>query len=401
MRGFRQADAALMRLDHGFDDGEADAVAARAGGEKWLENSLADVRRHARTVVADHDLRAAGAVRRASNSRSRSALAACSALVARFSTADTSDGALARTMRSGAWVRMVSRTPRRNAGPQPLRHLLQQRAHAHHLARRAAVRERQHVVDQLVELLEAADGLLGAARQILRGLRPGSVICEAYSSAAASGVRIWCASPAASSPSVNSRCWRARNTCIRCDSVTSVSSTTSPPLSRSRREMLTNLPLRSSVCSARCRAGVCRGALAARPRSIAEQGFAEQLARRRIAFLNARRALSSTSTPPGRPLISADKPRRQMLLAGMRLAQFRAQLRDLGAQRVECAGQLFRHRTEGEERRLQFGATVFDQLEVGGCHTGRRKQLLCLAGICSSVSTSYAKSGVAAKRQRQ
>ena len=41
---------------------------------------------------------------------------ACSALLAKFSTAETSDGALARTIKSGAWVRMVKRIPSRNAG---------------------------------------------------------------------------------------------------------------------------------------------------------------------------------------------------------------------------------------------------------------------------------------------
>ena len=56
--------------------------------------------------------------------------------------------------------------------PQPLRHLFQQGAHAHHFARGAALRERQHVIHQLVELLEAADGSVGAARQIL-GAAPG------------------------------------------------------------------------------------------------------------------------------------------------------------------------------------------------------------------------------------
>src|SRR3979409_1064858 len=66
------------------------------------------------------------AVRRASNSRSRSAVAACSALVAKFRTADTSA-----------------------AGP-------------------AAVADRHIVIHQLVELLEAADRLLGASREVRR-----------------------------------------------------------------------------------------------------------------------------------------------------------------------------------------------------------------------------------------
>ena len=45
-----------------------------------------------------------------------SPVAACSALVARFRTAETSDGALACTARSGASVRIVSRTPARSTG---------------------------------------------------------------------------------------------------------------------------------------------------------------------------------------------------------------------------------------------------------------------------------------------
>src|ERR1700722_8028879 len=73
-----------------------------------------------------------------------------------------------------------------------------------------------------------------------------------------------------------------------------------------------------------------------------------------------------------------------MFLARVRFAELGAQLCDLGTQRVESAGELFRHGTEGEERRLQFGAPVFDQVEFCGCHAGEGKQLLCLGGICSS-----------------
>src|ERR1700689_447992 len=56
------------------------------------------------------------AVRRASNSKLSGPVAACRALVARFNTADTNDGALARTINSFAWVRIVKRTPSRSAG---------------------------------------------------------------------------------------------------------------------------------------------------------------------------------------------------------------------------------------------------------------------------------------------
>src|ERR1700733_9428585 len=73
-----------------------------------------------------------------------------------------------------------------------------------------------------------------------------------------------------------------------------------------------------------------------------------------------------------------------MLLTRMRFAELSAQLCDLGSQRVESAGELFRDGTEGEERSLQFGTPVFDQLEICGCHAGGGKQLLCLGGICSS-----------------
>ena len=45
-----------------------------------------------------------------------------------------------------------------------------------------------------------------------------------------------------------------------------------------------------------------------------------------------------------------------MLLARMRLAQLVAQLRDLGAQRIEGAGKLLRHRAESAKRRGQLAA---------------------------------------------
>src|SRR5271165_4894016 len=86
-----------------------------------------------------------------------------------------------------------------------------------------------------------------------------------------------------------------------------------------------------------------------------------------------------------------------MLLAGVGLAQFDAQLCDLSTQGVEGVGELFRHRTEGEKRCLQFGASAFDQLEFVGCHAGRRKQLLCLGGICSSDQPVTSKSRASQK----
>ncbi len=52
-----------------------------------------------------------------------------------------------------------------------------------------------------------------------------------------------------------------------------------------------------------------------------------------------------------------------MLLAGMRLAQFGAQLRHLAPQRIEGAGELLRDGAERAERRLQLAALVVDQFE--------------------------------------
>jgi hypothetical protein len=68
--------------------------------------------------------------------------------------------------------------------------------------------------------------------------------------------------------------------------------------------------------------------------------------------------------------------------AGARVLQFALQLRDLAAQGIEGTGELFRNGTERDERRLKFRAAIFDQLEICGCHTEYRKQLLCLTGIC-------------------
>jgi hypothetical protein len=145
--------------------------------------------------------------------------------------------------------------------------------------------------------------------------------------------------------------------------------------------MLMNLPLRSSVCSPAPEAPAGRGARRTDAKSCPTNGSPSS-ARGRIAFLNFTAGVQHQH-PPRQALDQSGQPRGQVLLAGVRLAQFGAQLRDLGAQRVEGAGQLFRHRTEGEKCCLQFGATVFNQLKIGGCHAGGRKQLLCLGGISS------------------
>jgi hypothetical protein len=70
-----------------------------------------------------------------------------------------------------------------------------------------------------------------------------------------------------------------------------------------------------------------------------------------------------------------------MLLAGARLRQFGAQLQNLRAQRVEGAGKMFRHGTEGNERLLKFTASVFDQLEFCGCHAGGESNFRALAAF--------------------
>src|ERR1700723_136193 len=67
-----------------------------------------------------------------------------------------------------------------------------------------------------------------------------------------------------------------------------------------------------------------------------------------------------------------------MLLARVRLAQVGSKLRDLAAQRIKGARQLFRNRPEGEERRLKLGATVFNQLEFCGCHAGEESNFCAL-----------------------
>src|ERR1700735_3818969 len=57
-----------------------------------------------------------------------------------------------------------------------------------------------------------------------------------------------------------------------------------------------------------------------------------------------------------------------MLLARVRLRKIGAQLGHFAAQRIERARQLVRNGPEGQERRLKFGATGFDNLEFCGCH---------------------------------
>src|ERR1700744_1548345 len=69
-----------------------------------------------------------------------------------------------------------------------------------------------------------------------------------------------------------------------------------------------------------------------------------------------------------------------MLLARVRFRKIGAQLGYFAAQGIERAGQLVRNGSEGQERRLKFGATVLDQLEFCGCH-GREESNFCASAV--------------------
>ena len=90
-----------------------------------------------------------------------------------------------------------------------------------------------------------------------------------------------------------------------------------------------------------------------------------------------------------------------MLLARVRLDQFPLQLRDLAAQRVECAGQLLGDGAEGAEGCLQFGARCSIGSRLVAAMRWRGKQLLCLSGI-SPVDQSVTSriSGLPAARRQ-
>ncbi len=282
------------------------------------------VRRHAGTVVAHDDLRAP--VRRAARQQLQiqlDAAAACKCIGGKVQYRGHERrriGAHHQVRRLRADGQADSFAQRR---AQPLGHLFQQRAHADRLARGAAMREGQHVVDQLVELFEAGDGFLGAAGQVRRA----AIRTASSARRTATPRRAACGSDAPARPPTRPAsagvAGAPASTCIRCDSVTSVSSTTSPPLSSSRRETLTNRPLRSSVCSPGL-AGLTRRARAARPRrAAASSGSPSSSTRRRIALLNQaarvehqdapRQARRSTPTgaPQGAPCRHEPRPDRR------------------------------------------------------------------------------------------
>ena len=128
-----------MSLDDALDDGESDAVATRACREERLENSLAELQRHARAVIAHHDLGAAFA----GAAGEELEMQIPGARLQRIGGEIQDRGYQGRRVRAyrqprrlGANGQAYTRAQRR---PQPLRDLLEQRTHAHGLAR-AAVR---------------------------------------------------------------------------------------------------------------------------------------------------------------------------------------------------------------------------------------------------------------------
>jgi hypothetical protein len=98
---------------------------------------------------------------------------------------------------------------------------------------------------------------------------------------------------------VSKRCWRASSTCIRCDSVTSVSSTTSPPLANRACEILTNLAAAQLHLLAYRR--IDRGARQHRRPALPEQRLAQQCARRPDCFLDLAAADPAPARRPAGP----------------------------------------------------------------------------------------------------
>ena len=129
--------------------------------------------------------------------------------------------------------------------------------------------------------------------------------------------------------------------------------------------------------------GIDGCARAHRRKELPEQRRTQQFEGRRIEFLDLAAAIEHQHAAR-QALDQGRQARGKMFLAGVRFRQIGAELGQLGAQRIEGARQLVRNRPEGQERRLKFGATVFDQLEFCGCHASGRKQLLCLGSICSA-----------------
>ena len=167
--GVGQMHASGMRLDHFLDDGETDAIAARAGREERFEDALADGKRHAGSVIAHDDVRPAGRRRGGRAIPDRAPQSPPAGHWWRDSARrKRATGALARTLRSGASVRMVSRTPRRSAGRSHWATCSSSALMLTSFARRATVCEGQHVVHQRIELLQAQHGSFGATREVLR-----------------------------------------------------------------------------------------------------------------------------------------------------------------------------------------------------------------------------------------
>jgi hypothetical protein len=143
--------------------------------------------------------------------------------------------------------------------------------------------------------------------------------------------------------------------------VTSVRSTTSPPPLKCRREILTNRPLESSVCSAMPVAlATVRASTVAN--GCASSGSPSNLKGGGIALLDFFARIEHQDAARQAPH-QRRKSRGQVLFAGACLAQFGAELRDLSAQCVECFGKLLGSRTEGQEGCLQVGVRVAGPFE--------------------------------------
>ena len=323
-----------MGLDDALDDGETDAVAARAGREERLENALANGRGYAGTVVAHHDL-GAPAGRAA---REQLQLEICAGGLQRVGGEIQHRGDQRRRVGAHRESRRLGADGQAHAPAQrraqPLRHLLEQRAHAHHLAGGAAVRERQHVVDQLIQLLQARDRF-SEQRARSSGARPGHGHLRGVQQRGGQRRADLVCESRGQLPMVTSRCWRARNTFIKCDSVTSASSTTSRPRRRSRLDTLTNRPVR-----ARCARRWRRAFTAARASTAAKRwpskGSPSSATRRRIALLDLAVGIEHQHAA-GQSLDQGRQPRGEMLLAGVRLAELVAQLAPLGARSASKA----------------------------------------------------------------
>ena len=289
-------------------------------------------------------------MRRASSSRFSVAAAACSALVARFSTADTSDGALARTIeirRLGADGETHTVAQCR---PQPLRHLLEQRAHAH---RPRARRRRARTPACRSPACRAASGCRRSCRRSApdpRRSRPAA----SFARHTAAPRRAACGSDARGPPPIHPGSAGAaggvRNTCIKCDF--GDVRRAAPPRRRrcsSRREILTNRPLRSSVCSPMPPAADARREPAPCAKSCPSSGSPSNSHRRGIAFLDLAARRRAPAHRPAGPSTSAERRAARCSLPACASRNSRSQLRDLAAQRVEGAGELLRNASRRRE----------------------------------------------------